>query len=353
MKDYYEILGVPRNATLEEIKKAYRALVMKYHPDINKSKEAEEKFKEINEAYAVLSDEEKRRQYDMYGPSAFEQRYTQQDIFRDFDFESIFRDLGIGFNFPGFEDFFGFRQAEERGDDILYELEISLPEAARGTVKEISVNHVKMCSACRGTGAAPGSKEVTCSVCKGTGRIKSVRSSMFGRFESITVCNNCRGTGKVYEKYCKVCKGTGGVATTEKIEVEIPPGVDNGSRLRLRGMGDYARGGSGDLYIDISVKPDKRFRRNGNNIEVDLKVPFYIFILGGKIKVPTLYGDKEIAIEKGHDVSRPVIIQGFGIRKGDEVVNLIPEFPSEISKEEEELLKKFVELMNKKKKFFF
>ncbi len=371
-KDYYEILGVPRNATLEEIKKAYRELALKYHPDRNKSKEAEEKFKEINEAYAVLSDPEKRRQYDMYGPSGFGQRYSEEDIFRGFNFEDIFRDLGINFgfdvsDFEG-EDIFDLFQGQGRrrsanvGQSILYRLDITLEEAARGTEKEIRFRHIKKCPHCNGTGAEPNAKLIKCPECNGRGVIVTTRNTFFGRIQTSATCPRCEGSGKIYDKPCKVCNGTGGVVSEEKVVVKIPSGITDGARLRLRGMGDYAKGGTGDMFVEVHVLPHKIFKREGDDIYVNLDIPFYTAILGGKVKVPTLDGYKEIEIPRGTQHGDKITIRGEGIKtqrgSGDEIVVVNILIPKSISREQEELIKKFKEIEEGsndegKKRWFF
>jgi len=358
-KDYYDILGVPHNATLDEIKKAYRELALKYHPDRNKSKEAEEKFKEINEAYAVLSDPEKRKQYDMYGPAGFGQKYSEEDIFRGFNFEDILKDLGLNFDF-GFSDFgeepffdsFGQsgrgRASVNVGQSILYRLDITFEEAAKGTEKEIRFRHIKKCPHCNGTGAEPNAKLIKCPECNGRGVIVTTRSTFFGRIQTSTVCPRCGGSGKIYDKPCKVCNGTGGVVSDEKVVVKIPPGITDGTRLRLKGMGDYAKGGTGDLFVEVHVLEHKIFEREGNDIYVNLSIPFYTAILGGKVKVPTLDGEREIEIPRGTQQGDKIVIKGAGIRTprdvGDEIAIVNIAIPRSISKEEEELLMRFKEL---------
>ncbi len=365
-KDYYSILGVPRNASLDEIKRAYRELVIKYHPDINKSKEAEEKMKEINEAYAVLSDPEKRRQYDMLGSEQFNEQYTPEDIFRGFDLGSVFKDLGIDFgDFPGFGDLFGFEteqeeeaEESERGASIELPLNLTLQEAAKGTTKQIEVKHVKKCPRCNGTGVEPGYSYVTCDMCNGTGRIVSYRSNGFFRMQTVTICPKCGGTGKIPEKKCSMCHGKGGIVGTDKISVDIPPGVREGMKLRLSKMGDYSKGGIGDLYLRIHITKDKVFQRDGDNVIVNISIPFYLAILGGKVMVPTLEGEKEIEIEPGTQPGTQIRIPGAGIknfnsqRKGDEIININVEIPKNLSSAERKLLEDYKNLAEKKKKGF-
>jgi len=361
-KDYYEILGVPRNATLDEIKRAYRQLVMKYHPDVNKSKEAEEKMREINEAYAVLSDPEKRRRYDMLGSEQFSQEYGPEDIFRGFDIESIFKDLGLNFDFdfdlfPGFGRE-GFGGEQPRGSDILYKLNLTFEEAAKGAEKELTIRHVKKCPHCNGTGVEPGYGYVTCDKCGGTGRLVSFRNTFFGRLQTVTVCDKCGGSGRIPEKKCSVCHGKGGVVGEDKIKVEIPPGVMDGMRLRLSGMGDYANGRSGDLYLEIHISKSKVFERSGDDLLVTVTIPFYTAALGGEIEVPTLDGVKRIVIPPGTQPGTKIRIPNAGIKhfkssgSGDEIVTLNVEIPKSLTPNERKLLEDFKNLREKKRPFF-
>ena len=366
MEDFYKILGVEKNATADEIKKAYRNLALKYHPDVNKSKSAEEKFKEINEAYAVLSDAEKRKEYDAYGPEGFNQKFTQEDIFRNFDFEKVFRDFGI--NFGNDEDFgrgvfgdlFGFssnRKEEDQGSSILARADITLEDAYKGTVKKIRLRHVLKCDNCGGSGAEPGSNIIKCDKCGGVGQIKTTRRTMLGIMQTISVCPKCRGTGKIFEKPCRSCGGTGKKVGEQTIDVDIPKGVENGTRLRLRGMGDYGKSGSGDLYVEINVLKNPKFERKGNDLYTELHIPFYTAILGGKVKVQTFEGERELTINEGTQNNSKVTLSNYGMpeprgnRKGDEVVIIKVDMPKNLSKEQKELIRRFEELDSKKKIF--
>ncbi len=354
MRDYYEVLGIPKNASADDIKKAYRDLALKLHPDRNKSKEAEERFKEINEAYAVLGDEEKRKRYDSYGPEQFSQRYTQEDIFRGFDFQDIFRDLGIDINFTGFPGggdifdsiFGGGQRTHGRGNDILYRMDLTLEDVASGTKKPVEIRHVVKCGRCSGSGGEPGYRLVRCSECNGAGRVRRVSSTMFGRMQMITTCDACNGSGKRYERLCKQCGGKGGMVGTEKAEVTIPAGVSDGMRLRLEGLGDYGKMSAGDLYIEIHTLKHKLFRREGDDIHAEVTIPVYTAILGGDIKVPTLKGEKSITIAGGTQPGKEIILKNEGIKRfrsnsyGDEIVNIQVSIPKSVSKEEEELLRR-------------
>ena len=346
-KDFYEVLGLKKDASAEDIKKAYRQLALKFHPDVNKSKEAEENFKEINEAYAVLSDPEKKKQYDAFGPEGFNQRYTEQDIFRGFDFEKIFRDMGIDFGgsqFGGsiFDNLFGFSSAQQHGadvgNDILAEARISLKDAVLGTKKSIRVRHV-----------------VKCPACNGSGQVSTTRRSMFGIIQTVSACPTCGGRGTVPEKPCRSCGGTGKKVADNSLEVSIPKGVDNGTRLRLRGMGDYGRDRSGDLYIDIAVEQDKTFKRKGYDIVTEVHVPFYVFLLGGRITVPTLTGTTEIQIKELQQPGENVVLKGLGVpysnTAGNEILKLRVDIPKKMTKEQREMIQKFAALDGKKKLF--
>jgi molecular chaperone DnaJ len=235
-KDYYEILGVNKGASKEEIKKAYKKLAKKYHPDISKDKNTEEKFKEISEAYAVLSDDSKRAQYDQFGHAGFDQRFTQEDIFRNFDFD-VFRDFGFNSFDNIFDIFFGRRRTKRRGNDLRYDLDITFEEAAFGSKKELEIPRTEVCERCNGTGAE-GDNFEKCDNCNGTGQYRQVRRTMLGSFTQITTCMKCGGTGRIIKKECKGCKGKGVVRKIKKITVNIPAGVDNGSRIRLSGEGE-------------------------------------------------------------------------------------------------------------------
>ncbi len=364
-EDFYKVLGLEKGASLEEIKQAYRKLALKYHPDVNKSDEAEEKFKEINEAYAVLSDPEKRKQYDAYGPDAFNQRYTQEDIFRNFDFEKVFRDFG--FNFGGedfgssiFEDMFGFQHGArnaDMGNDILAKVNVTLKEAYAGTEKKLRVRHVAVCAVCNGTGAEPGSKVVRCDKCNGSGQVKVTRRTPFGIIQTISTCPKCGGSGKIYENVCRACGGSGKKVVEQVIDVSVPKGVDDGMRLRVRGMGDYGKDRSGDLYVEVHVQKNPNFERSDENLYTTIHVPFYTAMAGGKISVPTLEGDKEAYIDEGTQPDARIVLKEYGMPifrssgKGDEIVTIKVDMPRSLSKEQKELLAKFEELDRKKKRF--
>ncbi len=365
-RDYYEVLGVPKNATKEDIKNAYRRLALQYHPDRNKSKDADEKFKEINEAYAVLSDEEKRRQYDAYGQAGFSERFTQEDIFRgaDFgDFEDLFESMGFGrFGFDRHPfDFFGFGRARKRrGADLQASVQITLEDAARGISRDFEFLKTKKCGTCGGTGGAPGAKLVACPACGGTGSIRTTKRLGPMTFQSIVTCNRCGGIGRVYEKTCPSCGGTGMKKENEKITITIPPGAFDGMRLRFAGSGEYGPGGYGDLYVDVRVRKHPLFAREGDDLVTEFSIPFTTAALGGEIEVQTLLsGKKRIRIPAGtqsgeiiriKEEGMPRLQQRGGRKAGDLLVKISVEIPKKLTKRQRELLEEFEK--ESKKRFF-
>ena len=345
--DFYNILGVSKTASQDEIKKAYRELALKYHPDRNSGKDAEEKFKKINEAYAVLGNEDKRKQYDAYGPERFNQQYSEEDIFRGFNINDIFKDMGFNIDFGNGRFSYG---ENARGNDIIYRMRLSFMESAKGVDKAIEVKHIGKCTNCSGSGGEPGSKVVKCNICRGSGSVRRVVNTFFGAMQTVTTCNECGGAGSFFEKKCKECRGKGGVYKTEKVDVKIPPGVKDGMRLRLEEMGDYSKHGSGSIYIDIAVTKDETFEREGDNIYTTFKIPFYTAIIGGDIEVPTLDGVKKISISPGTQNNSEIKLKNQGIRRlgtqsyGDEIVTLEIDIPKTITKQEEDLIKQFKDI---------
>lgn len=353
-RDYYEVLGVPRTASEADIKKAFRQLARKYHPDANPNDPtAEEKFKEINEAYEVLSDPEKRSRYDQFGHAAGPAGPGGGFTGTDFG----------GFNgFGGFEDifdaFFGGTRAQarprgpERGADLRYDLDITFEEAAFGTEKEIEFHRIENCSKCDGSGARPGTSPKTCRVCGGTGQVQTTQTTMFGRFVSLRTCDHCRGEGRVVEDPCPDCRGLGRVRRLRAVTVKIPPGVDNESRLRLTGEGEAgARGGPpGDLYVVLTVKPHPVFSRSGDDVLCDVEIGFALASLGGEIPVPTLDGDVVLKIPEGTQSGSVFRLKGRGIQRlrgygrGDQHVKVIVRTPTRLTPEERELLRRFAQL---------
>lgn len=358
-RDYYEVLGVSRDVSPEEIKKAYRKLAIKYHPDRNpdNSKEAEEKFKEVSEAYKILSDPEKRKIYDQYGHAGLEAEVGTGAGFGGFDFDpfKIFEEVfGRGsFGEDFFGDFFGGRRTyqdrgTQPGSDLHYILEISFEEAAFGTEKEIRISHYETCPTCRGEGIKPGSHPRTCPTCKGSGYVR-VRQ---GFFSISRTCTHCQGRGTIIENPCRDCRGTGRVRKSHRVKVKIPAGVDNGSRLRLRGEGEAGlRGGPvGDLYITLRVRPHPIFKREENTVICEIPVTFTQAALGGEIRVPTLDGNVKLKIPPGTQTNKIFRLKGKGIPylhsygRGDQWVKVLVETPVNLNNEQKELLRKFQEL---------
>ena len=367
--DYYEILGVPRTAAKEQIKDAYRKLAMQYHPDRNKSPEAEEKFKEISEAYAVLSDDEKRYQYDHLGHTIFDQRYTTEDIFRGADFESVLRDLGFGFGFGDLFSFFlggrGFRERVRRGQDLAYDLEITLEDAADGVEKEIEVPRTEKCDICNGTGASPGTSPKSCPRCKGTGNVQNVTRNSFGMFMRVTQCATCRGKGRIIESPCTKCRGNGLVKRDRKITVKLPPGIDEGYQLRLHGEGETPSNGGqpGNLYVIIHLLPHQYFKRRDDDLLYRFKIGFPQAALGTEVSVPTLEGNTNVKINSGTQPGEIIRLRGKGMPKfrgygrGDLLVRVDVDVPEKLTDKQraliEDLAKEFDQNVRKNRRLRF
>lgn len=353
-KDYYEVLGLQKGASEQEIKRAYKRLAAKHHPDKNQgSKEAEEKFKEIKEAYEVLGDNEKRAMYDQYGHQAFEHGGGAGG----------FGGFGGG-GFGGFEDIFsemfgggfgggGRRQRVVRGDDLRYDLEITLEEAVRGVKKDIRIRTLVQCDTCHGSGAEAGSKVETCPHCHGSGRVRRQQ----GFFMTETVCPSCHGTGKKIEKPCKSCHGDGRVEKTKNLSVTIPAGVDTGNQLRLSGEGAAGENGApaGDLYVVIHVKDHDIFVRDGgSNLYCEVPISFTMAALGGEIEVPTLDGRVKLKIPAETQTGKLFRVRGKGVTSarggyaGDLICKVIIETPVSLNEEQKELLRKLEESLEGK-----
>ncbi len=320
-KDYYEILGVPKNASKEMIKDAYRKLALQYHPDRNKSPEAEEKFKEISEAYAVLSDDGKRQQYDTLGDAKFDQEYSREDIFRGADFETIFRDMGVS---SGFDDLFNvffrgqdFEEKQQviRGRDLRCEVSITLEEAAKGVEKEIDIPRIERCEVCGGSGAARGTSVITCPKCKGTGKLKNTSRSGSGTFVQFVQCSACEGKGQTITSPCRNCKGKGRVRREREITVKIPVGITEGYQLRLEGQGEAppGEGPSGDLYILIHMVPHRYFIRDGDNLLYNLYISFTQAALGAEVTIPAIEGKANLRIHPGTQSGQILRVKGKGM----------------------------------------
>ncbi|HOJ11212.1 MAG TPA: molecular chaperone DnaJ [Clostridiales bacterium] len=370
-RDYYEILNVDKNASDDEIKKAFRKLAKKYHPDVNQgNSEAEGKFKEVNEAYEVLGDPQKRAKYDRFGHSAFEQGGFDggfggfegfggfNDIFETF-FDGAFG--GSGFSSRSSRS----RKSPQRGADLKYRIEVTFEEAAFGTEKEISVTRTEICDNCEGSGAKPGTGLETCKHCNGTGQIQYKHNTPLGSFMSIKTCDVCRGEGKIVTDPCDTCGGNGRVRKNVKMSVNIPAGINNGQTISLRGEGEpgYKGGPAGDLYIDIFVKPHPIFQRQGNDIMCEIPVTFVQSALGAEIDVPTLEGTLKYNIPEGTQTGSVFKIKGKGIPnirgigRGDLFIKVNIEIPRKLNEKQKAVLREFAaisgdEVYEQRKSFF-
>lgn len=348
-KDYYKILGISRNASQEEIKKAFRQLARKYHPDLNPdNKEAEEKFKKINEAFQILSDEKKRTQYDQFGSSGF----NQEDIagFRNFNFNDLFEDFGFGDIFNIFSGTRGRYERDdyEEGADLRYDLEISLEEAFSGIKKTIEISIPETCKKCDGIGVeSKFLKE--CDKCKGSGKIRIAQRHGFTQFVSITSCDKCKGIGKIATKFCDLCEGKGRIEKMQKIEIKIPKGVNNGQYLRIEGKGEPGRNApSGDLYIVIFIKKHPLFKRENENLFLDKRINLVTAIFGGNIDIQGLDKKLKLKIPNGTESHTIFRLKGQGMpiinsyNKGDLFVKVIVDIPK-LSKYKEKIFRKLLE----------
>ncbi|MGQ9734123.1 MAG: molecular chaperone DnaJ [Candidatus Bipolaricaulia bacterium] len=357
-RDYYEVLGVSRDATQEEIKRAYRQLAKKYHPDRSFDGGSAEKFKEATEAYEVLSDPEKRAQYDRFGHVGPEQGF-------DFDLHDFHRAREafdeFGFGRSAFDEIFdmffgeGLRTSRararrvsraQRGEDLEYRLQLTLEDVAFGTKLRVTVPRYVTCDRCSGQGAEPGSKVGPCPVCHGTGQVEYRYQTMLGSFVNVRTCERCGGTGEVIEKPCTKCRGRGRVKEESKISITIPAGVDTGSRLRLAGEGNAGTGGGppGDLYIIVEVKPHETFQRKGDDLHIEVPLKVTQAILGARLKVPTLEGEVELEIPPGTQPGTVFRLKGKGIPhlhgsgRGDQFVQVKVIIPTALSREQRRLL---------------
>jgi molecular chaperone DnaJ len=357
-RDYYEVLGVSREATDADIKKAYRSLARKYHPDMNPDhkKEAEEKFKEGHEAYEVLSDPDNRARYDQYGHAGFDNNSGRG---QGADFGG-FGDFG---SFGGFGDLFdvvfggggGAQQRHsgpQKGEDLQMEIDVKFEEAAFGVEREVSIHRWEDCDQCHGSGAAPGSKPVTCSTCGGSGQVRVTQTIAFGRFQTIQTCSRCYGEGKIIEKPCAACSGRGKVRRLRKVKIGVPAGVDNGNVLRLAGEGELGLrgGGPGDLYVSIRVRPHKLFKRQEDDVLCEIPISFIQAALGDEIVVPTLDGKTKYKIPEGTQPGAVFRMRGMGIThlrgkgRGDQMLNVNVVVPIRLSEKQKVILRQFEDL---------
>jgi molecular chaperone DnaJ len=352
MADYYQLLGVPRTADTDEIKKAYRQLALQYHPDRNQgSKEAEERFKEVTQAYEILRDPEKRALYDRYGEQGVKGRAGAAG----FDFgdaiDVFMRDFG---GFSGLEDLFGVRggraqrSASRRGQTVRLRLALTLAEVAKGVTKTVRVSLLDNCSKCDGSGAEPGTTPTTCRVCDGSGEERHVQRSVFGQFVSVQPCRTCQGEGRIVEKPCPACSGEGRVRAEREIELEVPAGVTSENFLTLRGRGSAGpRGGPrGDLVVLLEIQEDSRFTREGSDLVHELPITFGQAALGADVEVPTIEGTAKVGIPSGIQSGEVLRLRGLGLPelngtvRGDQLLRVRVWTPDELTPEQEELIKK-------------
>ena len=364
-RDYYEVLGVSKTATDAEIKSAYRKLAKQYHPDLNPGNaEAEQKFKEINEANSVLSDAEKRAKYDQYGHAAFDPSagFGGGGGFEGFDMGDIFSSFfGGGFGGGSTRR----SNAPIDGDDILARVTLSFEEAAFGVKREVSFKRIEACGDCHGSGAAAGSEVETCPTCRGTGRITVQQRTMLGMMQTQQTCSACRGSGKHIKNPCKNCNGSGYVKINKTLDVKIPAGIDDGQRIVLRGQGNAGRNGgmAGDLVIEVRVRAHSLFERNGNDLYCEIPITITEATLGAEIEVPTLTGKTKYTIPEGTQNGTTFTVRGEGLssvsggRKGNLIFRVTVEIPRDLSQKQKELLEEFAkscgETNNRKQTSFF
>ncbi len=345
-RDYYEVLEIPRNANEEDIKKAFRRKALQYHPDRNREEGATERFKEINEAYQVLSDPESRGRYDHFGHQGVNGNGGR-------GFEG-FGDFG-GFG-DIFESFFGGASAtrSRRGHDVELALNISFRESIFGTARETEIMRREVCSRCNGSRGEPGTSTHTCRTCNGAGKVRRAQRTLFGSFEQISECPTCRGIGTRVEKECTRCNGSGASNNRRKISIDIPAGVDDGTRIVMRGHGDVGEfgGGAGDLYVRVQVEPDRVFSRSGNDVLIRAELNVVSAMLGGKITVPTLEGDKEVDVAPGVQTGQQIVLSGLGVPRlrkdgprGDQVVQIAVITPRSLTSQQKKLVKELGDMM--------
>ena len=357
-RDYYEVLGVDKGADKKTIKKAYRKLAMKYHPDVNQEPDAEEKFKELSEAYGVLSDDEKRQRYDQFGHAGMD-GFSQEDIFNNINFEDIFRGFGFGGQssggFGSIFDLFGFggetSRGNARGADIVKTVDLTLEEVASGISKDMDVTHKKACPHCHGSRAEPGSDVSTCNQCGGSGQVRQVQNTPLGQFATVSPCPQCNGEGEIISQECSECHGTGLTTTTNKISITIPAGVETGTKLRVAGEGDDGINGApaGDLYVTIRVLKHDIFDRKGQDLYYDLPISYVQACLGDKVEIPTIDGTAKLTIPPGTQSESTFKLRNEGLKhirwdgKGNLFVNVKVVVPKKLSTKQKEILEEFAQ----------
>jgi len=370
-RDYYDVLGLQKGASEDSIKKAYRKQAKKYHPDANPdNKEAEAKFKEVSEAYSVLSDQQKRAAYDQYGHAAFNEGgfgggggfYSGADFDMGDIFSSVFGD--------SFSDLFGGgrtgrKQGPRRGADLQTSVQIDFEDSIFGTTQEINIPVSETCETCSGTGSKPGTSKVTCSRCQGSGYERIQQQTILGSMTSTRTCSVCHGLGQINKDPCDTCRGTGAIKKNKKIQVTIPKGMENGKSIRLSGLGDAGErgGGNGDLYVTVYVRPHKYFIRRGNDIHLEMPITFVQAAIGGEIIIPTPYGDEKYTIKPGTQTGTVVTLSKKGVpyinsyRVGDLLAKLNVSVPTQLTEKQKSLLKQFADEMGEdykdNKKGFF
>lgn len=356
-RDYYDVLGVDKTADEKTIKKAYRKLARKYHPDVCEMPDAEDKFKEVSEAYAVLSDEDKRQRYDQFGHAGMD-GFTAEDFYQNVNFEDIFQGFDIGnifdmFGFGGGSRSRGGRSDPQRGSDIYTEIPITLEEAYEGCEKEIKITRSELCPTCKGSKSKPGSNPETCTKCGGTGQIKEVSNTFLGQMVNVRPCRECEGTGKIITDPCDECHGKGSVRKTKTIKIEIPSGVDEGNHLRVSNEGNCGEkeGLEGDLIVTVHIKKHKKFTREGEHLYLEQQISFPQAALGDVITIPTIDGKKmEFKITPGTQCETVYKLKGQGMKslrynsRGNLYVKIKVVVPKKLNSKQKELLNKFAEI---------
>lgn len=352
--DYYETLGVSRSADKEEIKRAYRRLARKYHPDVNKDPGAEERFKEINRAYEILSDPEMKARFDRFGEAGVSAGAGAG--YQDFDmggFADIFESFFSGFGGAAGQQATRRRTGPVRGDDLRLDLKLDFREAVFGGEKEIRISHLETCTNCSGSGAKPGTQARLCSTCNGAGQVRRATRTPFGSFTQVSTCPTCNGNGQVIEEKCDVCGGSGQKQEAKKLKITIPAGVDNGTRLRVSGEGDAGQrsGPAGDLYVYLFVNEDAEFRRDGINILSEVKISYLQAILGDRFEVKTVDGPVEVTIASGTQPNTVLTLENHGVprlgnpaSRGDHLLTIQIDIPTRVTHEERELLEKLAKI---------
>ena len=351
--DYYEILGVSRDAGKEDIKRAYRRLARKYHPDVNKEPGAEERFKEINRAYEILSEPETRNRYDRFGEAGVSGGPAGFDPDNMSGFADIFESIFSGFGGMGGQAAARRRTGPIRGEDLRLDFKLKFREAVFGGEKEIRIRHLETCQTCKGSGARPGTSSRTCTTCNGTGQVRRATRTPFGTFAQVSACPTCDGAGEVIEEKCDLCGGSGRKQETKKLKITIPAGVDNGMKLRVAREGDAGlKGGPpGDLFVYLTVENDAEFQREGNDIKSDITISYIQAILGCTIKVNTVDGQEDLTIPAGTQPNTVLILENKGVPKlgnpvsrGDHRITVKISIPTRVTGEERELLEKLAKV---------